>query len=150
MQIGESNGWILLADTIFFDQFDRLTNKVERLKQKNPSGYTSTNAAKKLAAVTRLVTDIIPRNPAGEQFQLGKTFPSEFRHWRRAKFFQQYRLSFRFDSKSKVIIFSWFNDDENLRAYESQSDAYRVFKKMLERGKPPTNWIELLESTRSQ
>jgi toxin YhaV len=150
VQLGQSNGWILLADTIFIDQFNRLSNKVERLQQKNPSGYKSTNSAKKLAAITRLVTEIIPADPAATEFRLGKTLPQEYRHWRRAKFFQQYRLFFRYDSKSRVIIYSWFNDDENLRAYESQNDAYITFKKMLAKGKPPSSWIELLESTKSQ
>ncbi len=32
------------------------------------------------------------------------------------------------------------NDDTTLRAYDSRTDAYRVFKGMLEDGNPPGDW----------
>jgi len=31
-----------------------------------------------------------------------------------------------------------------LRAYESKSDAYRVFRRMLDGGNPPDDWESLL------
>jgi toxin YhaV len=45
-----------------------------------------------------------------------------------------------------VIIFAWVNDDTTLRAYDSRTDAYRVFKGMLEDGNPPGDWKALLAS----
>jgi toxin YhaV len=48
-------------------------------------------------------------------------------HWFRAKFFQQYRLFFRYHRESRIIIYAWVNDEESKRAYESASDAYRTF-----------------------
>jgi toxin YhaV len=38
------------------------------------------------------------------------------------------------------------NDDTTLRAYDSRTDAYRVFKGMLEDGNPPGDWKALLAS----
>ena len=38
----------------------------------------------------------------------------------------------------------WVNDENSKRAYESNDDAYRVFRKMLDSGQPPDDWEELL------
>ena len=62
----------------------------------------------------------------------------------RDRFFQQYRLFFRFHAASKVIVLAWVNDEDTKRAYESHDDAYRVFKKMLASGHPPSDWGQLL------
>ena len=40
------------------------------------------------------------------------------------------------------------NDEKSKRAYESKTDAYRVFKKMLESGNPPDDWEKLLEQVK--
>jgi toxin YhaV len=68
----------------------------------------------------------------------------------RARFFQQYRLFFRYHAPSRVIIFAWVNDDASKRAYESSDDAYRVFRKMLESGRPPDDWDQLLTEARAE
>ncbi len=72
------------------------------------------------------------------------------KHWFRAKFFQQYRLFFRFHLKSRIIVFAWVNDEMIKRAYDSKTDAYRVFKKMLDSGRPPDDWDALLREARNE
>ena len=67
----------------------------------------------------------------------------------RAKFFQQYRLFFRFDAKSKLIIYAWVNDEKTKRAYGKRNDAYAVFEKMLNSGHPPDSFDQLLEEAKS-
>ena len=62
-----------------------------------------------------------------------------------AKYFQQYRLFYRFNSDAKVIVVAWVNDDKTLRAYGSKTDAYATFKGMLEDGNPPDNFDALLK-----
>ena len=47
-------------------------------------------------------------------------------------------------------MFAWVNDDDTKRAYESSDDAYRVFRKMLEAGCPPDDWVELLMEARAE
>src|SRR3546814_5208377 len=69
---------------------------------------------------------------------------SDLKHWFRAKFFQQYRLFFRYHAPSKVIVYAWVNDEDSKRAYEIGDDAYRVFRKMLDSGHPPDDWEQLL------
>ena len=72
----------------------------------------------------------------------------DHKHWFRAKFFQQYRLFFRYHAPSKVIVLAWVNDEDTKRAYESGDDAYRVFRKMLASGHPPDDWSQLLKEAK--
>ncbi|MCX7117650.1 MAG: type II toxin-antitoxin system YhaV family toxin [Legionellales bacterium] len=69
----------------------------------------------------------------------------ENKHWFRVKFFQQYRLFFRYHLEKKIIIYAWVNDKNTKRAYEKKIDAYTVFRKMLINGKPPNTWDDLLK-----
>jgi toxin YhaV len=140
------NGWLLLFDAHFEAQYKKLVEKVERAKHRLGDKVTESNHFKRLAAVDRLVYEVIPKDPAHKDFMLGSTLDGPYRSWRRAKFFQQYRLFFRFDTEAKVIIFSWFNDEDSLRAYGSKNDAYATFTKMLRKGKPPTTWQVLFDS----
>lgn len=140
------NGWTLFAHPSFLNQVAELAEKVTALKAANPGGYRSKNATKRLAAITKLIFEEIPSDPADPKFRQGNTLGDEHRHWFRAKFFQQYRLFFRFHAESRIIIFAWVNDDTTLRAYDSRTDAYRVFKGMLDDGNPPDDWKALLAS----
>ena len=46
-----------------------------------------------------------------------------------------------------TLVFGWVNDDQTKRAYDSKTDAYRVFRKMLDSGNPPDDWEALLEAS---
>jgi toxin YhaV len=61
---------------------------------------------------------------------------------------QQYRVFFRYSTKSEIIAYGWVNDEESLRAYGSKTDAYLVFKKMLESGRVPNDWDELIAESK--
>ena len=143
------NGWTIFSHPLFLDQIEGLTQQVEALKQKDPAGYTRKNASKRLAAIARLAFDVIPQDPARPEYRQGSTLGEGHKHWFRAKFFQQYRLFFRYHAQAKVIVFAWVNDEVTKRAYESSDDAYRVFRKMLQSGRPPDDWDQLLAEARS-
>jgi toxin YhaV len=49
-----------------------------------------------------------------------------------------------------VIVLAWVNDEDSKRAYESSDDAYRMFRKMLESGRPPDDWYQLLAEARAE
>jgi len=144
------NGWTVFAHPIFLDQLEVLMAQVEALKRKDPAGYTRKNASKRLAAIARLAFEVIPQDPARPEYRQGSTLGDENRHWFRAKFFQQYRLFFRFHAQAKVIVFAWVNDEDTKRAYESTDDAYRVFRRMLDNGRPPSDWNQLLAQARAE
>jgi Toxin with endonuclease activity YhaV. len=135
------NGWNIFAHPLFLNQFEELLTQVEDLRQKYPQDYKKKNATKRLAAIAKLAFEIIPQDPTRSDYRQGTTLGDDYKHWFRAKFFQQYRLFFRYHQESKIIVFAWVNDDNSKRSYDSNTDAYRVFKKMLERGDPPDNVI---------
>ena len=139
------NGWRIYAHPLFLDQLNAVINEVETLRRKDPQGYRSKNPSKRLAAISRLMLHDIPQDPARKEFQQGTTLGAAHRHWRRAKFFQQYRLFFRFHGRSRLIVLGWVNDTGTKRAYGSKTDAYRVFQSMLASGHPPDDWDELLQ-----
>jgi toxin YhaV len=143
------NGWTVFAHPLFLAQLEALTRQVEGLKQKDPAGFTKKNATKRLAAIAKLAFEVIPQDPSRAEYRQGSTLGEDHRHWFRAKFFQQYRLFFRYHASSKVIVFAWVNDDDTKRAFESSDDAYRVFKKMLKSGHPPDSWDHLLVEAQS-
>ena len=144
------NGWTVFAHPLFLVQLDALIQQVEALKQKDPTGFTKKNASKRLAAIAKLAFDVIPQDPTRPEYRQGNTLGEDYKHWFRAKFFQQYRLFFRYHAQAKVIVFAWVNDEDTKRAYESGDDAYRVFRKMLESGHPPDDWNQLLTEARAE
>jgi toxin YhaV len=142
------NGWTIFAHPLFLDEIDTLIEQVEKFKSKDPVNYVKKNASKRLAAIAKLAFEVIPKDPTISDYRQGSTLGDEHKHWFRAKFFQQYRLFFRFDSASKIIVYSWVNDEKNKRAYGSKTDAYRVFEKMLSSGHPPDSWDQLLKEAK--
>lgn len=144
------NGWTVFAHPLFLAQIETLMRQVEALKQKDPAGYTKKNTSKRLAAIAKLAFEVIPQDPSRAEYRQGNTLGEDHKHWFRAKFFQQYRLFFRYHAPSKVIVYAWVNDEGTKRAYESSDDAYRVFRKMLESGHPPDDWDQLLVEARSE
>ena len=144
------HGWTVFAHPLFLAQVEALAQQVESLKQKDPVRYVKKNASKRLAAITKLIFDIVPQDPARPEYRQGGTLGDDHKHWLRAKFFQQYRLFFRYHAPSKVIVFAWVNDEGTKRAYESSDDAYRVFRKMLVSGHPPDDWNHLLAEARAE
>lgn len=143
------NGWSLYAHPLLLDQIEGLIEEVELRKSRDPANYRSKNCTKRLAAITRLVTEDVPADPAAAQFRQGQTLGGDRKHWFRAKFFQQYRLFFRFDSASRIIVFAWVNDENTLRAYGSRTDAYATFKGMLDNGNPPDDFSALLKAAKA-
>ena len=143
------HGWTVFAHPLFLVQLEALAQQVEVFKQKDPVGYVKKNANKRMAAITKLAFDVIPQDPTRPEYRQGNTLGGDYKHWFRAKFFQQYRLFFRYHAPSKVIVLAWVNDADTKRAYESDGDAYRVFRKMLASGHPPDDWDQLLTEAKS-
>ena len=143
-------GWSLFAHPLFLEQLEALVTQVEHLRRRFPETYKKKNATKRLAAIVKLAFDIIPQDPTRNEYRQGTTLGDNYKHWFRAKFFQQCRLFFRYHQESKIILLVWVNDENSKRAYESSTDAYRVFRKMLESGHPPDDWNDLLKEAKSE
>jgi toxin YhaV len=144
----EVNGWRLFQYPLFEAQLQRLTEEVQRLSISQPDSYKDHPKTKLLAAIHRLITQIIPRDPNSPEFRQGGTRGPDNRHWFRAKFHQRYRLFFRFSSREKVIVYAWVNDEHTLRKARARTDAYAVFKSMLDAGDPPKSLEALLQRSK--
>lgn len=138
------NGWTIFAHPLFLNTLEALTAQVAALQQKDPGGYLNKNATKRLAAINKLAFEIIPQDPARPEYRQGAMLGDDRKHWFRAKFFQQYRLFFRYHQESKIIVYAWVNDEKTKRTYGSDTDAYQVFRRMLKSGNPPDDWSSLL------
>jgi toxin YhaV len=142
-----ANGWTLYEHPEFRGQRERLERRVEALRAKDPEGYRLSGDARLLAAIARLILEIIPADPGASQFRQGGTLGRARKHWFRAKFGSgRYRLFYQFNSQAKVIIYAWVNDEATLRTYGARTDAYEVFKAMLDKGNPPDSWGDLAKA----
>jgi toxin YhaV len=143
----ERKGWKLYQWREFGRIFADLVAEVEALERADPQGFRSHPSTKRLAAIFRLITDIIPTNPNSPEFRQGNTMGSANRHWFSAGFYERYRLFFRFRSDARAIVYAWVNDEDTLRARGGRNDPYAVFSRMLEGGQPPGDWDQLLKES---
>jgi len=143
------NGWTLLFHPAFQTRFDSLMSDVKALKAAGPETWREHPKAKLLERVRRIVFEEIPLDPDAPEYRQGKTLGEANRRWRRAKFLQRFRLFFRFDSDSKIIIIVWVNDENTLRKAGAKTDPYAVFARQLARGYPPRDWQALLAESKA-
>jgi toxin YhaV len=123
------SGWTLFAHPLFLDQVEALIQQVDALKQRDPDGFTTTPAAKRLAAIYRLAFAVIPQDPLGPQYRQGNTLGEDHRHWFRAKFYQRYRLFFRCHASSRIIVYAWVNDAASLsEARDERNRLQRIIE----------------------
>ena len=141
------NGWTLLFQELMAVQLKKLGSARARACAADPDGYRSNSNVKVLAAIAKLVLKMVPEDPGRLEYRLGNTMGGGYRHWSRAKFGQRFRLFFRYDSRTRIILFAWVNDEESLRSRGSRTDPYTVFQRMLARGNPPDDWESLLAAS---
>ena len=143
----QRHGWNLLFHDCLIEQLQKLEVAVQSAKEQDPKGFESNVNVKLFNALSQLIMETVPSDPNREDYRQGNTMGTAFRHWRRAKIGRRFRLFFRFDSKSRLIIYAWVNDANTLRSAGSKSDPYTVFQKMLQRGHPPDGWAALVSAS---
>lgn len=137
--------WTIFAHPLLLDQLETLTAAVEKAKADDPDGYRRTANAKLLAVLRRLMFETVPQDPSRAEYRQGAPLGASRKHWFRAKFGNgRFRLFFRYDSRTRILIYAWVNDAETLRTYGAKTDAYAVFERMLDKGHPPDDWATLL------
>ena len=145
-----SGKWTLLFHRCVLEQLERLKAASDRALARSPNNAQENANVKLYAALAKLMLQIIPSDPAGDEFRQGNTMGPRFRHWRRAKIGRRFRLFVRYDSRTKVIVYAWVNDENTLRAAGSKNDPYTVFRNMLNRNNPPDDWDTLLRESSQQ
>lgn len=139
------NGWRLFCHHLLLNQIDRLQMQMERAQRTDPMEWHRNANVKVLTTLATLMIRRIPRDPGDPIYRQGNTLGARNRAWFRAKFGgNRFRLFYRYDSQSRVIIFVWVNDSESLRKAGSRTDPYAIFCHMLDNGDPPGSWEGLL------
>ena len=146
----QRHGWTLLFHHQLIAQMMKLRAAVLRAQENDPEGFGANANVNFFRALVQLIQDVVPNDPSRDEYRLGITMGPAYRHWRRAKLGRRYRLFFRYDSKAKVIVYAWINDEQSLRSSGSKSDPYAVFEKMLGRGNPPDDWNALVKASRQE
>lgn len=150
MEVIVKNGYELHALEIFIAELTRITDLVEALAEKDPDGFFQHPTYKLLDAILDNIHKKVPSDPNHRDYWLGSTLGKKHTSWRRIKkqsLPPRYRLFFQFHSNApKAIIYAWINDDSTLRKEGSKTDVYHVFGKMLDSGRVPSTWSELIEA----
>ncbi len=127
----------LVTHPAFKTSLNTLASEVEALRSADHTDAWKTHdKAKLLARVVKLIFEEVPAEPDHAKFEQGNTLGQDQRGWRRAKFLGHFRLFLRFDTRSKIIVFAWVNDENTLRKAGGRSDPYRMFRAMLETRQP--------------
>lgn len=141
------HGWTLLFHNCVVEQLQKLDGAVRRAQKSEPADFNANANVKLFRALSHVMLDIIPDDPGRDEYRQGNTLGPSHRHWRRARIGRRFRLFFRYDSKARVIVYAWVNDEQTLRASGGRSDPYAVFGKMLTRGNPPDDWNALVQAS---
>lgn len=145
----QRHGWTLLFHEGCIAQLEKLEKAANRAISRDPEGAQHNANVKLFRAVSRLILDTIPSDPSRADYLQGNTLGATHRHWRRARIGRRFRLFFRYDSRSKIIIYAWLNDTKSLRPAGSRSDPYQRFRQLLLSGNPPDDWAALLAACRT-
>jgi toxin YhaV len=137
-----AHGWTLLPHPLLIAQLNTLTSAAER--EPAPPAAPGPNR-KLLAHVQDLMFNEIPQRPGAPRYRHGGTIAGGHREWFRGKTGNgRYRLFLRFDSRVRIIVYAWLNDEQSLRTHGRATDAYAVFGRMIAAGNPPPGWDALL------
>ncbi|SEL61889.1 toxin YhaV [Roseivivax marinus] len=140
----EINGWRVMTHPALNEQILKLIEATLKAKAKGQLHIDAN--AKLLASIAKLMFEDVPGDPGASKYRQGNTLGKGRKHWFRAKFGGgRFRLFYRYSSARKIIIFAWVNDSKTLRTYGSKTDAYAVFKGMLDDGNPPDGWDDLMK-----
>ena len=112
-----------------FEQvLDDLVAVVAKEKERDPENYGKSPSARLLARIYKTIRDVIPADPQHASYYQGEMEGRSYRQWRRAKPAEHYRLFFKWDKETNLIIYAWLNSEVSLAKYRSHMDAYRAFR----------------------
>src|SRR5258708_34568033 len=121
------NGWTLLFHEALIGQVKGLAAADRRARKADAKHFRSNANVKLFAALAKLMLEVIPADPSRPEYRQGNTLGAAYRHWFRAKFFGRFRLFFRYDSRSRIIVYAWVNDERDTApAWRQERSLRRV------------------------
>ena len=142
------NGWTLLFHQAILDQLAALEEASARARKRDPTNFHANANVKLFAALSTIIFQTVPSDPGRSEYRQGNTLGPEYRHWFRVKFLGRFRLFFRYDSRARLIVYAWVNDERSLRQSGGRNDPYEVFRRMLKSGNPSNDWNALVKAAR--
>jgi len=101
------NGWTVYFHPLLLDQLERLVTAAEAERARRRPGDPDGPNTKLAAAIRDLVSREVPEDPSRPRYRHGGSLDPALKHWFRAKFGNgRFRLSFRYHSTSRVIVFA--------------------------------------------
>ena len=77
----QQHGWTLLFHDNLIEQLMKLRAAVLRAQGNDPEGFGSNANVKFFRALTQLIQDVIPSDPARDEYRQGNTMGPAYRHW---------------------------------------------------------------------
>ena len=65
------------------------------------------------------------------------------------EYYQGNALGSRYDSRSRIILYPWVNDERSLPQRDGKSDPYEMIRRMLASDNPPNEWGRWLDVPKS-
>src|SRR3546814_19600794 len=131
----QRHDWTLLFHDCVIEQLQKLDAAARRAQEKDPESFESNANVKLFRALSQLMLDVVPGDPARDEYRQGNTLGPAHRHWRRAQIGRRFRLFFRYDSQDKVFLYAWVNEEQTFRASGSKhSEERRVGRRVVSTG----------------
>ncbi len=133
----QRHGWTLLFHDHVIEQLRGLQARAERAKQDDPQGCEGYANLGLFQTLSRLILEVVPRNPSRDAYVPDSMQGQIGGHWRRVEIGRSFRLFFRYDSKARVIVFARVHEEQALRSAVSKSVHAATFAKKIGHGNPP-------------
>ena len=142
----QRHGWNLLFHDGLIEQLQKLQTAAQKAKAQDPQGFESNANVKLFNALAQLMLETVPSDPSRDEYRQGNTMDPAFRHWRQAKLGRRFRLFFRFDSKTRIIIFMAMMEAQTYLAKRQARADLTAFDAVMARtgGEPPREGDRIL------
>lgn len=89
----QRHGWTLLFHECVVEQLRKLHAAVLRAEQNDSEGSGSNANVKLFRALSQLMLETVPTDPARDEYRQGNTLGPAHRHWRRARIGRRFGCS---------------------------------------------------------
>ena len=142
----QRHSWNLLFHDGLIEQLQKLQTAAQKAQTQDTQGFESNANVKLFNALAQLMLETVPSDPNRDEYRQGNTMGPAFRHWRRAKLGRRFRLFFRFDSKTRIIIFMAMMEAQTYLAKRQARADLNAFDAVMARtgGEPPREGDRIL------
>lgn len=142
------NGWQLFGHPLFIERLDALVAEAEALAEVSPDDFHKHSLPNCMRrSRTQSCSVFLPtRAPQPTTWAILLVKTSDIGNGSRAGFLIGIVSSFNIAACPKSIIYAWLNDNLTLRKAGARTDVYRVFRAMLEGGRMPNSFQELMRA----